>query len=90
MATMPAKIQQANIAEKDGRRQLKQTTISNTGTLNKPAEKMLELKEYADLSLDILMINAHGFPSNRLNRDKEEHMREMLNKVIWLRSWRQE
>ena len=37
--------------------------------------------QYKEGNLDILMLNAHGFPSNRLNLEKEKEVREILKDV---------
>ena len=31
--------------------------------------------------MNIMMMNAHGFPSNRLNQEKESSMRELLKET---------
>ena len=54
------------------------------GTLTKPIIKKIDeqlCNNYEVGNVEIVMMNAHGYPSNRLNQEKEKHIGGLLKEA---------
>ena len=60
---------------------MKQLQMNENVQLIQETTPTTAILQYSAGNMDILIINAHGFPSNRLNQEKEGEMRKLLENV---------